>query len=216
MMGGSACCEAVKFCSKFAMKPSQAKNLYEILEIDKTASSEEIDNAFRKQAFLWHPDKQLDDYEAGDAEFKILMNAYCILSDPARRRDYDRYHFNKSVYPNYGNYRDERLTIYRARQRAIINKMLNKNNRIMKNYKSLARYCLGAMIACAGLFFYMLFFRNQNIAQEHNLGRYIICLPLILFNGALICHVIAKMEMIDVGKRNRSLAIRLYSHIDEQ
>ena len=198
------------------MKPSQAKNLYEILEIDKTATPEEIDNAFRKRAFVWHPDKHLDDSEEADAEFKILMNAYCILSDPARKRDYDRYHFTKTIYPNYGKYRDERLTIYRARQRASINIKLQKNDRSFRRHKTLAKYSFYAMLLSAGLFAGTFLFQNHNIVNDLAASPYLILLSWILFNGALVIYMISKKEMIDNRKRHRSLAIKLYAHVDDQ
>jgi hypothetical protein len=198
------------------MKPSQAKNLYEILDVEKNASPAEIDNAFRKLAFVWHPDKHPHDLEDADAEFKILMNAYCILSDPTRKRDYDRYHFNQTIYPNYGKYRDERLTIYRARQRAAINRKMQKNDKSCQRYKALSRCSFYAMIVSAGWFVGMLIYQNQNIANDRALGPYLLLLPLIVFNGALISYVISQKEIIETRKQNRSLAIKLYAHVDEQ
>ena len=60
------------------------KELYEILEIEITASVEEIKKAYRKQALLHHPDK------GGDVEkFKKLNCAHEILSDPEKRKRYD-------------------------------------------------------------------------------------------------------------------------------
>jgi curved DNA-binding protein CbpA len=199
------------------MKPSQAKNLYEILEIDKNSSPAEIDNAFRKQAFLWHPDKHIEDYENADAEFKILMNAYCILSDPARRFDYDRYHFKKNINPNYGKYRDERLTVYRAKQRVKVNKMLEKNQRSLKRYERLAKSSIFAMIASAGLLLLLAWTHQyHNIPDKSGIFQPLFGLPLVLFNGTLICYMIAKNEIIERRRKNRSLAIKLYSLVDEQ
>jgi curved DNA-binding protein CbpA len=198
------------------MKPSQAKNLYEIMELDKTASPKAIDIAFRKQALLWHPDKHIADLEDADSEFKILMNAYCILSDPIKKLEYDRYHFKRNVFPNYGKFRDERLTFYRARQRASINRMLKKQNRSFDFFRKLSKLSLVAMIAAVGCFFYFLFQPYQNGENDSTWGQLFICLPFFFFNGAMICYVIAQKELIDNRKRCRSLAIKLYSLIDEQ
>jgi molecular chaperone DnaJ len=60
---------------------------YETLEINRDASQEEIKRAFRKLAFEYHPDRS----KIPDAEkkFKEASEAYAILSDPEKRRQYD-------------------------------------------------------------------------------------------------------------------------------
>ena len=64
-----------------------AKNLYEILGVEKNADKEEIKKAFRKLAHRYHPDKK-----GGDAEkFKEINEAYFILSDDKKRGEYDTY-----------------------------------------------------------------------------------------------------------------------------
>jgi molecular chaperone DnaJ len=60
--------------------------LYQVLGVDRTASSEEIKRAYRRKARELHPDAGGDE----DA-FKEVTRAYEILSDPDRRRRYDRY-----------------------------------------------------------------------------------------------------------------------------
>ncbi len=63
---------------------SQTKNLYESLEIDKSASSDDIKKAYMKMAKVHHPDK------GGDQEkFKEIQKAYEILKDDHKRRVYD-------------------------------------------------------------------------------------------------------------------------------
>ena len=63
---------------------------YEILEIDKTATQEEIKKSFRKMALKYHPDRNQGDKEAEET-FKKLNEAYNVLSDENKRAIYDRY-----------------------------------------------------------------------------------------------------------------------------
>lgn len=63
-----------------------AKNYYDILGIDKKATADEIKKAFRKLAQKHHPDKGGD-----EAKFKEITEAYSILTDEKRRREYDSY-----------------------------------------------------------------------------------------------------------------------------
>lgn len=65
------------------------KDYYEILGVDRTASSEEIKKAFRRLARETHPDANPDDPEA-EARFKLAAEAYEVLSNPERRHRYDR------------------------------------------------------------------------------------------------------------------------------
>lgn len=63
-----------------------AKNYYDILGIDKKASSDDVKKAFRKLAQKHHPDKGGD-----EAKFKEITEAYSVLSDDRKRREYDSY-----------------------------------------------------------------------------------------------------------------------------
>jgi len=64
------------------------RDYYAILEVRRDASPEEIKRAFRRQAARFHPDRN----DAPDAEdrFKAVNEAYAVLSDDARRYQYDR------------------------------------------------------------------------------------------------------------------------------
>ena len=64
------------------------KDLYSILGVTKSASSSDIKKAYRKLAVKYHPDKNPED-EAASEKFKEAAAAYEVLSDPAKRSEYD-------------------------------------------------------------------------------------------------------------------------------
>jgi molecular chaperone DnaJ len=65
-----------------------ASDLYSVLGVEKKASAEEIKKAYRKLARENHPDRNPGDPAAED-RFKEIQGAYDVLSDPAKRREYD-------------------------------------------------------------------------------------------------------------------------------
>jgi molecular chaperone DnaJ len=66
------------------------RDYYEVLEIDRSASGQEIKKAYRKMALRYHPDKNPDDPEA-ETRFKEAAEAYEVLSNPDKKGRYDRY-----------------------------------------------------------------------------------------------------------------------------
>lgn len=61
---------------------------YKILGISQQADAEQIKQAYRKLAKKYHPDLNPDDPEA-EARFKEVVEAYEVLSDEAKRKEYD-------------------------------------------------------------------------------------------------------------------------------
>lgn len=66
------------------------QDYYEILEISRNASEAEIKKAYRRLAMKHHPDRNANDKEA-EAQFKIVKEAYEILSDNRKRAAYDQF-----------------------------------------------------------------------------------------------------------------------------
>ena len=65
-------------------------DLYSELGVDKNASSDEIKKAYRNLAFKYHPDRNEGNKEAED-KFKRINEAYSVLGDESKRRQYDLY-----------------------------------------------------------------------------------------------------------------------------
>lgn len=64
------------------------KDYYKILGLDKNASQEDVKKAYRKLAVKYHPDKNPGDKEA-EQKFKDISEAYEVLGDPEKRKQYD-------------------------------------------------------------------------------------------------------------------------------
>lgn len=63
------------------------KDYYNVLGVDKSASKDDIKKAFYKLASKYHPDKK----EGDEAKFKEINEAYQVLSDEKKRKEYDTY-----------------------------------------------------------------------------------------------------------------------------
>lgn len=66
------------------------RDFYEVLEISKSASLDEVKKAYRKKAIQFHPDKNPNNKEAED-RFKEATEAYSVLSDAEDKVRYDRF-----------------------------------------------------------------------------------------------------------------------------
>src|ERR671929_2404925 len=64
--------------------------LYDTLGVKKGASADEIKKAYRKLAAQYHPDRNPGDASA-EEKFKEVQNAYEVLSDPDKRKQYDTF-----------------------------------------------------------------------------------------------------------------------------
>lgn len=95
---------------------------YELLGVSETSLPDEIKLAYRKQALVWHPDKNPDNLEEATQKFKTINEAYSVLSDPHEKAWYDSHkadiltgsksedlnlwsYFSTSVFP--GGFTDE-------------------------------------------------------------------------------------------------------------
>ena len=66
------------------------QNYYDILGVSRNASDKDIKSAYRRMARKLHPDVNPDDSRAQN-QFKKVNEAYEVVGDPARRKDYDQF-----------------------------------------------------------------------------------------------------------------------------
>jgi curved DNA-binding protein CbpA len=65
-------------------------NYYDLLGIDPKAAPQEVKRAYLNKVKEWHPDKNPDRTEEAEEKTKVLNQAYRILGDAERRKNYDR------------------------------------------------------------------------------------------------------------------------------
>lgn len=83
------------FLQKFIMSQT---DYYKILEVDRSASINEIKIAYRKLALKHHPDRNQHNIKLAEEKFKIINQAYEILSDTEKRNEYDyNSHYNSTA-----------------------------------------------------------------------------------------------------------------------
>lgn len=82
--------------AQFALKRSLSDNYYDILDIDRNATIEDVKRSYKQLALIHHPDKHSNAPRSEALEqqeiFKRISVAHEILSDPVKRRAYDRNH----------------------------------------------------------------------------------------------------------------------------
>ena len=69
------------------------RDYYEVLEVAKAASDDDLKKAYRRLAMKYHPDRNPGDAEA-EAKFKEATEAFEVLADPEKRQRYDRFGFD--------------------------------------------------------------------------------------------------------------------------
>src|ERR1700688_1506624 len=73
------------------MPRSTQKDFYEVLNVKREATIEEIKESYRQNALKWHPDRNPVNKEEAEIKFRECTEAYSVLSDPQKRQIYDTY-----------------------------------------------------------------------------------------------------------------------------
>ena len=64
------------------------EDYYQVLGVDKNATAKQIKEAYRQLAFKFHPDRNKENTSVVE-EMKKVNEAYAVLSNPAKKREYD-------------------------------------------------------------------------------------------------------------------------------
>jgi molecular chaperone DnaJ len=73
------------------MAAAKNQDFYVALGVEKDATAEQIKSAYRKAALQWHPDRNPNNKEEAERNFRVAAEAYAVLSDQQKRAIYDRY-----------------------------------------------------------------------------------------------------------------------------
>ena len=68
-----------------------AKDYYQILGVPRNATSEQVKKAYRKLAMQYHPDRNPGKEKWANEKFKEINEAYGVLGDPDKRKQYDQF-----------------------------------------------------------------------------------------------------------------------------
>lgn len=79
------------------------RDYYEVLNVSRDAGQDEIKKAYRNLARKYHPDVNPGD-KGSEAKFKEVKEAYDVLSDPAKRENYDRFGHQDEAFQGFGGF----------------------------------------------------------------------------------------------------------------
>jgi len=74
---------------------------YSLLQVKHDVTEEDLKKAYKTLARLWHPDKNPNNQKEATRKFKEISEAYQVLSDPIRRRDYDNLRYKEKEAPKH-------------------------------------------------------------------------------------------------------------------
>lgn len=73
---------------------------YAVLAIDPSATESDIRTAFKQMAVKYHPDKNMDEQSDAEIRFKLVLEAYEVLSNVEKRQKYDSKRHRRKMHGN--------------------------------------------------------------------------------------------------------------------
>ncbi|KMZ68447.1 hypothetical protein ZOSMA_23G01040 [Zostera marina] len=89
VVGGKKCCKRMVIAESSWQNHILWKDFYKILEVDYDATEETIRSNYIRLALKCHPDKKKGE-ESSTSKFQELNNAYQVLADPIKRKEYNK------------------------------------------------------------------------------------------------------------------------------
>ena len=196
------------------------KNYYEILQVDKNASSEIIEKAYKTLVKKYHPDLQENNLKENyEEKIKEINEAYEILSDEEKRKNYDLNLKNNFIpIEEFNNLYNENINLkkqlnYLKNTLSNINNYSNKINNEKINYNNLNNYNINKNNYEKNNInnnFYYNNLKNRKIKNKNNFKIFsknilalIITIFIILFIGFILWHIPAtKNYLINLYNEN--------------
>jgi len=108
------------------------RDYYKILGVEETATDKEIKKRYRELAIKYHPDKNPGDKEAED-KFKSIAEAYSVLSDHKKKKQFDEYRKYGGSYSMGGSMSDNFYQSYENLVNEFVNKRANRRKKSIVN-----------------------------------------------------------------------------------
>lgn len=123
---------------------------YKILEVSQNATKDEIKKKFRKLANIYHPDKNQNSQKATEY-FKVVLNAYEVLHNEVKRKDYD-IRYNNFYKPKISN------------DNETVNQPENKTKDLKKSHSN--KNIIVFLLIILAIFYYINSIKDNKIKEE--------------------------------------------------
>jgi DnaJ-class molecular chaperone len=113
-------------------------NLYEILEVNKNCTTDDIKQSYKRLVLKYHPDKNLSNIEEVTKKFTEIQKAYEILKDPIQRKKYDGMSEEEQMelYDTFKQYFETKIPKFNDYYKHIVNAFYDDENELKKDFNT--------------------------------------------------------------------------------